>query len=527
MIYIIGTGSHADVVYDILFVTYPHEPIEFLYYDDKTYMIPTCSRTANYICGVGDNFTRKKIVERHKNLNWINAIHPTAILSREVKMGIGNVIGAGCVLQIGTRIGNHSIINTNSSVDHHCVVKNYVHLAPNVTLCGRVTVHDGVFVGVSASIVPNITLKPWMFVKAHGLVKKCESMIQIYKPQIYHKSITAALDSGWISSQGEYIGKAEQKLSEILGCKHVILLMNGTCATHCLFLALKWKYPEIQKIYVPNNCYVAAYNSALYEYPLESLEVMGISNDTLNIEEKEIMSLEEHSAVLIVHNVGNIVNVPVLKKLRPDLIFLEDNCEGFLGEYEGKMSGTASECSSLSFFANKTVTCGEGGAFCTNDSALAKYIYSVTHQGQTRLRYLHDKLAYNYRITNLQAALLYDHLCDLDRIRKRKLEIFEKYVEYLEGTVCFPCEIEGCKNAYWMICIRGAKPVDLYFFEQNGIEIRPFFWDAQSHEHLATIKGENIVNPLNEYWFMLPSHPDLSDKEIFHVCSIVKNYFQK
>jgi hypothetical protein len=80
-------------------------------------------------------------------------------------------------------------------------------------------------------------------------------MISIYEPDIiqYNKSAINAIESGWISNHGEYVEKSTQKIKEILNCKFAILMANGTCATHCLFLSLKFKHPEITKIYVPNN----------------------------------------------------------------------------------------------------------------------------------------------------------------------------------------------------------------------------------------------------------------------------------
>uniref|UniRef100_A0A6C0J4M9 DegT/DnrJ/EryC1/StrS aminotransferase family protein n=1 Tax=viral metagenome TaxID=1070528 RepID=A0A6C0J4M9_9ZZZZ len=118
-------------------------------------------------------------------------------------------------------------------------------------------------------------------------------------------------------------------------------MTNGTCATHCLFLALRFKYPNIKKIYVPNNCYVAAWNAVIMEYNINCLEVMKMDNYTWNIStnKKYIESLDKNSAVLIVHNLGNIINIKNLKRIRPDIIYVEDNCEGMFGKYEDSYSG--------------------------------------------------------------------------------------------------------------------------------------------------------------------------------------------
>ena len=206
-------------------------------------------------------------------------------------------------------------------------------------------------------------------------------MIPIYIPYLnkYKGSAISAINSNWISNYGINIKNSEEKLKKILNVKYCILMNNGTSATHALFIALKHKYPDIKKIYVPNNVFVAPWNCALMQYPKEQIEVMKINEKTLNIntDEDYIKSLEQKSCVLIVHNLGNIVNVPRLRRLRPDIIFIEDNCEGLFGKYENKFSGTDCLCSAASFYANKTLTTGEGGAFFTNDEDVYEYIKST------------------------------------------------------------------------------------------------------------------------------------------------------
>ena len=114
-------------------------------------------------------------------------------------------------------------------------------------------------------------------------------MINIYEPNIekYSNSAINAIKTGWISNHGEYVEKTRDLLIEKLNIKHCILMSNGTCATHCLFLALKYKYPNIRKIYVPNNCYVAAHNSALMEYDKTQITVMRMDMNTWNVDTSE------------------------------------------------------------------------------------------------------------------------------------------------------------------------------------------------------------------------------------------------
>jgi len=363
-------------------------------------------------------------------------------------------------------------------------------------------------------------------------------MIPIYKPFLkkYTTSAMNAIKNNWISNYGINVKNSENKLKDILNIKYCILMNNGTSATHCLFLALKYKHPNIKKIYVPNNVFVAAWNCALMEYKLEQIEVMKVDNKTLNINTNEeyIKSLDKNSCILIVHNLGNIVNVPRLKKIRPDLIFIEDNCEGFFGKYENIYSGTFKDtlCSSVSFYANKTITTGEGGAFFTNDEEIYKFIKSTYSHGMTSERYVHDRMAYNYRMTNVQAGFLYDQLIDINTILSLKRNIFLDYDNLLKNEIkkkkIFKIEKEGCTiSANWMYCII-IKDLNYIKFEnymnEKLIQIRPFFYDIRKHKHLKNIKISESESDVFKKGIMLPSFPDLEKNKLEYIVNCIKDY---
>lgn len=355
-------------------------------------------------------------------------------------------------------------------------------------------------------------------------------MINIYNPNIpsYTTSAIDAINSGWISNHGVYIEKSSNKLKTFLNSKYAILMANGTCATHCLFLSIKFKYPQIQKIYVPNNVYVAAWNSVLMEYNIDQLELMKMDLNTWNIntDEEYIKSLHTNSAVLIVHNLGNIINVPRLKQIRPDLIFVEDNCEGLFGKYENIYSGTseASLCSSISFYGNKIITTGEGGAFITNDQDVYNYIIKAYSQGMSSTRYLHDTHAYNYRMTNIQAAFLYDQLNDIDNILNNKQHIFKNYETLLEPLIkdnkvkLFEKE-DNTQNSCWIFAVRlvgNTKSIEetTEFFNKSGVDIRPFFYPINKHKHLSSIENTDEISIiLNREIIMIPSSPSITIEE--------------
>jgi perosamine synthetase len=348
-------------------------------------------------------------------------------------------------------------------------------------------------------------------------------MIPIYTPDTeqYISSALKAIHSGWISSQGNFISKTSEKLQEILNSKYVVLTNNGTSATHMLYRALKYKHPNLKKIYVPNNVFVAVWNCALLEYPADMIHVLEMNPETLNMREDEeyISSLDKDSAVVVVHNVGNVVNVPRLKRLRPDIVFVEDNCEAFLETYENQKTGTASLCAAISFFANKLVTAGEGGAFYTNDKDLFDYVYKSCHHGMSYKRYIYDVLGFNYRMTNIQAALLYDQLCDIDNIIHNKETVMKRYKDLLGDHMV--------SNGLWM-CVVRFESIDNYedfckHLLMKGIDTRPMFYDISTQTHL-NIKNIDPSDIKHNQLSMIPSSPSLTQSEQNYIVSIIREY---
>ncbi len=362
-------------------------------------------------------------------------------------------------------------------------------------------------------------------------------MLPVYQPYLPKECLKYAhdaLDSTWISSQGVYIDKAKDLLKETLGSKYVILINNGTCATHLLALGLKFRFPYITKILVPNNVYVAAWNSFLYSGGFELIPI-DAKEETWNLNTDKIGKYGKDTALLAVHNLGNIINIPVLQRLHPDLIIVEDNCEGVFGKHEGVFSGTRSLMSSASFFGNKTVTSGEGGALFTQDEELFEYLNSVRGQGQSSTRYIHDKLGYNYRMTNVQAAILYGQLLIHKEIRERKAEVFELYKRELEDNdeISFQIAEAGTEHAQWMFGLR-FKNFDLnrkrmleHFLFENNIETRPMFYPVNAHAHLQHITGDHTVATLlNHQCLLLPSFPELTKSQVLTVCRKIREFIK-
>lgn len=345
-------------------------------------------------------------------------------------------------------------------------------------------------------------------------------MIKIYEPyRIEYSSKLAkeTIDSGRLTCHNEEFKAVKDRLTDIHG-RPTIPVFNGTCATHLAFKAMKMKVPKLKRVIVPNNVYVAAWNSMLMDGDLELVPVDADDQtwcvDIEKLSNVILASDPEETGILIVHNVGGIVNVPSLIRNFPHHTFIEDNCEGFLGKYEGRLSGTASLASSISFYVNKTITCGEGGALVV-DPSLQEIINKIQSQGQTEVRYVHDILAYNYRMTNTQSAMLMGQLDLLDEIVEKKAKIFQLYRDLLSEKFEFQIPETNTVHSGWMFAtrVRGIDYHSLSFGDK--FETRPMFYPMSSHLHLSRFsKDETVASKLSRECFMLPSHPNLTEQDI-------------
>lgn len=364
-------------------------------------------------------------------------------------------------------------------------------------------------------------------------------MIPIYKPYIekYKESAISTIQDEWVSNHGIFVNLVSEKINELFGVKYSILINNGTAATHCLMLALKFKYPTISKIYVPNNVFIAPINCAVQEYGQENVEILCSSEDDLNFcQTKEyLQSLDKNSAILVVHNLGYIVDVDRIKRIRPDIILVEDNCEGIFGKHGTTYSGTTTLCGALSFYGNKTITSGEGGCFMTNDIEIYNHIKVIYSHGMSNKRYIHNKHGYNYRMTNVQAALLYDQLNDIEHILSLKKKVFDTYDTLLEKELSqYSSQLfkiipkKNTTHSLWMytLFINNLHYEDFEkFMTDQNIQIRPLFFDVHDHAHLKKITKDNTIqNELFKNGFMLPSYPSITEKQQTYIALCIKNY---
>lgn len=173
-----GAGGHAKVVIDCLL---SQEQEVHGIFDDKSDLVSLNGfdvlgrydseylSNQELVVSIGDNQIRKNVIANIKH-KFGKAIHKSAIVSRYAQIGEGSVILHNTVLQSGAKIGKHCIINTSSSIDHSCVVENFVHVSPKVTLCDNVKVGEGTHIGAGATVIPQITIGKWCVIGAGAVI---------------------------------------------------------------------------------------------------------------------------------------------------------------------------------------------------------------------------------------------------------------------------------------------------------------------------------------------------------------------
>jgi len=354
-------------------------------------------------------------------------------------------------------------------------------------------------------------------------------MINIYEPYISEKAkeyLSDCITSNWISWQGKYVDVCGEKLRNIVGRDYCILTNSGTSAVHLAVRTFFHFYPNINKVVFPSSAYIAAYSPFFFDGSKKfDVELSDIRLDTWNPSYDDI-DADENTLFVVVHNGGNVVNVKELRRKYPKSLIFEDNCEGLFGSYEGANTGSDSDISVCSFFANKNITCGEGGCIFFGDKDHYEFALKIRGQGQSNVRFVHDEMGYNYRMTNIQAAVLLSQIDDLDSILECKRNIFARYNEFFStlNHVRVPKSDNNCIGSHWMfgltIDLRNGHQLMSNLLLENKIETRPMFYPYSKHGWLQTpinYKNETNAKLVSETSLLLPSHPRLTTHDVEYI----------
>ncbi len=342
------------------------------------------------------------------------------------------------------------------------------------------------------------------------------------------------LDTTWISSNGKYIDEFEKQFANYIGVKHAISVCNGTVALHVALLALGVKPGD--EVIVPTLTYIATANSVSYcgAKPVFVDSEMNCWNiDPLRIEEK---ITPRTKGIIVVHLFGHPVDMEPIEDIaaRYGLFILEDAAEAHGAEYKGRKVGSLGIAATFSFYGNKIITSGEGGMIVTNDDQLASMMRQIKGQGQDfHHRYWFPIIGYNYRMTNIQAAIGLAQLEKIDWHIERRRQVahwYQERLDELEGVKYQP-ELPWAKNVYWMNCLVLAEHhrIDrdslIRELANRGIETRPFFYSMHAlppYRSMEALPHFPVADYLSKMGLNLPSSAKLTETEVDLIVSNLK-----
>ena len=348
-------------------------------------------------------------------------------------------------------------------------------------------------------------------------------------------NVTEAVKSGWISSKGKFIPEFEEKFAQYCEVKYGVAVSNGTAAIHLALTALVIR--ERDEVIVPALTFIATANTVRYT---GAKPVFVDSHpdywciDPQKIEEK---ITSKTKAIIPVHLYGHPCDMEPIMKIakKYNLYVIEDAAEAHGAEYKGKKVGSFGDISCFSFYGNKIITTGEGGMCLTNDKKLAEKMKILRDHGMNpNKQYWYDMIGFNYRMTNMQAAIGLAQLQKIDKFVEKKRQIAKWYSGYLQDLekkriIKLHPEMPWAKCVYWMYSILIEDKSDKRRNElerklgENGIETRPFFYPILTMPPYYTNRVDfTVAEELSNKGINLPSSVKLSKDDIQKICKTIK-----
>ncbi len=363
------------------------------------------------------------------------------------------------------------------------------------------------------------------------------------------KYLEECIDTGWISSEGPFVKRFEEQMAAAVGRRHSIAVCNGTAALEAAVAALGLEPGDeiVMPAFTIISCAAAIVRCGCVPVLVDSDPVtwnMDVAKLKAKIEtEIKINNNRKIKAIMVVHIYGLPVDMdPVLDLAkRYGLKIIEDAAEMHGQSYRGRPCGSFGDLSTFSFYPNKHVTTGEGGMVLTDDDHLAERCRSLRNLCfQQRKRFVHEELGYNFRMTNLQAALGVAQLERLDEFVARKRRMGRRYTALLsgvDGLELMKEKTEYADNIYWVygMVLKDEVPFDaeeaMRRLGQKGIGTRPFFWPMHEQpvfRKMGLFTGEShpVAERLARRGFYLPSGMALTEGQMTEVAEAVIEMIQ-
>lgn len=354
--------------------------------------------------------------------------------------------------------------------------------------------------------------------------------ISVAQPKLQgneRKYVLDCLDTNWISSNGKYIGMFEEMFAQFCGVKHAIATNNGTTALHLALVGLDLQPGD--EVIIPTVTYIATANAVRYCGATPVL--VDVCADTMNIDPAAIEAkiTPRTRGIIPVHLYGHPAEMDAVNAVaaRHGLWVVEDAAEAHGAEVHGRRVGSLGTCATFSFFGNKIVTTGEGGMITTDDDALAAKLRLFRGQGMDpQRRYWFPVIGYNYRMTNIQAAIGTAQMETVDQAladRNRLAGWYNEALAPLAGKLLVPREAGWARQVFWMYNIfltdgdQARRDRVMQRLDDANIETRPVFYPM----HVLPPYLQESTYPVADLWSQrginLPTHQELTRADVQRV----------
>ncbi len=371
-------------------------------------------------------------------------------------------------------------------------------------------------------------------------INTARSFIPVAEPVLLgneKKYVWECLESGWISGSGKYVEAFEKEFARFCGVAHAIAVSNGTAALHVALLALGIKAGD--EVIVPDLTYIASANAVTYCGAKPVFADVDSATWTLDPADVARKISPRTKAIMPVHLYGHPAEMNQILKLAEQhkLYVVEDAAEAHGAEYEKRRVGSLGDIATFSFYGNKIITTGEGGMVVTDDEDLAAKVRLLKGQGMdTARRYWFPIVGYNYRMTNIQAAIGLAQLERIDWFIERRREVARWYDNLLKELplITTPVEASWAKNVYWLysICLPEDYNRDLLIAQllEEGIETRPFFPPLHHMPpYLDDDEGAKcpVAVGLAARGLSLPSSATLTEEDVTYIVGVLRACLHK
>lgn len=350
------------------------------------------------------------------------------------------------------------------------------------------------------------------------------------------KYLIECIDTGWISSEGPFVRKLEKMVANEVGHEYGIAVANGTAALEIAIVALG--ITEGDEVIMPAHTIISCGQAIVKTGAKPVLIDSDMVTWNMDVSQIESKITKKTKAIMVVHLYGLPVEMDIVVKLAKQygLYIIEDTAQMLGQTYKGKPCGSFGDISTFSFYPNKQITTGEGGMCVTRDKILADRCESLRNLCFKKdKRFVHDELGWNYRLTNLQAAVGVAQMEQLQQHVQKKREIGMKYHELLNGAKNFSLAKEKtdyADNIYWIVGIllndEYSKTVEECMTElgELGVGTRPFFFPMHLQpvfKMAGLFCDERYPNAekLYDRGFYIPSGLGIADSDIEKVSKIV------